>query len=267
MPVIGDYSDGMGSVSFTLRDSSGRILASRGGDVVYYAASTIKLAVAMSVIEEVEARALSWDRTVPSTHSFTSACGGVFSLADDPDEMDAELPVDGTPISVRDLLEAMIDRSSNEATDMLLGLVGIPRVQRLCHEQGMRLLHIERQIGDLAARDMGQPNEVTSDELSLLLLHAVGCGWDVKRGDIAFLRGALSRQRFSVIADVLPPGVPWGSKSGSVTGIEHDVAFIGDPDADGLLVLAVCTRGYEEQPAHETIRSVASAVLAGRIPA
>ena len=265
MPVIGDYSDGVGSVSFTLRDSSGRVLASRGGDVVYYAASTIKLAVAMAVVEEVEAGGLTWDRTVPSTHSFVSARGGVFSLADDPDEMDTELPPDGTPISVRDLLEAMIDRSSNEATDMLLALVGIPRVQRLCREQGMRLLHIERQIGDLAARDAGQPNEVTSDELSLLMLRAVGRGWGAERGGIAFLRHALSRQRFPVIADVLPVGVPWGSKSGWVTGINHDVAFIGDPDADGLLVLAVCTRGYEEQPAHEVIRAVAVAALAGRL--
>ncbi|WP_314688493.1 serine hydrolase, partial [uncultured Bifidobacterium sp.] len=227
MPVISDYSDGVGSVSFTLRDSSGRVLASRGGDVVYYAASTIKLAVAMAVIEEVEAGGLAWDRMVPCTHSFTSARGGVFSLAEDPDEMDAELPPDGTPISVRDLLEAMIDRSSNEATNMLLGLMGIPRVQRLCREQGMRLLHIERQIGDLAARDSGQPNEVTSDELSLLMLRGAGRGWNVDRGDLAFLRGALSRQRFAVIADVLPAGVPRGSKSGSVTGIEHDVAFIG----------------------------------------
>ena len=264
MAITGDYSYGQGDISFTLRGGNDEVLASYHGDSVYYAASTIKLAVAMAVIQEVEKGRLSWDRTVPTTHEFISARGGTFSLADDPDECDTELDPVGTPISVHDLVEVMIDRSSNDATDMLLGLIGIPRVQQLCRTQGMSQLHIERQIGDLAARDQGLPNEVTTDDLSDLMFKAVHGTWCSPQGR-AFLRGALSRQRYAVISDVLPQGMPWGSKSGSVTGIEHDVAFIGDPDGDHLLTLAICTRGYEAQPAKEAIRAVASAALAGKL--
>lgn len=265
MPLISDYSDGTAIISFTLRDAAGHVLASRNGDTVYYAASTIKLAVAMAVIEEVDAGNLSWEQTLPATHEFTSAKGGIFSLADDEEEVDTEFPTVGAPMSVRDLVEIMIDRSSNEATNMLLGLIGIPRVQHLCAEFGMKKLHIERLIGDLAARDSGTPNEVTTDELSSLMLEAVRGDWTSVENR-TFLREALSRQRYDVIATELPAGTAWGSKSGSVDGIEHDAAYIYDPDSDDLLVLAICTRGYEEQPAQEAIRAVASAALtaAGR---
>ena len=128
----------------------------------------------------------------------------------------------------------------------------------------MKRLHIERQIGDLAASKSGLPNQVTTDDLSDLMFKAVHGTWCSEQGR-AVLRGALSRQRFAVISDVLPQGVAWGSKSGWVPGIEHDVAFIGNPDGEELLTLAICTRGYDSQPGKEAIRAVAAAVLAGRL--
>lgn len=261
MPLISDYSDGTAIISFTLRDAEGNVLASRNGDTVYYAASTIKLAVAMAIIEEIDAGHITWEQELPATHEFVSAKGGTFSLADDEDDVDVEFPTVGDPMSVRTLVEIMIDRSSNEATNMLLSLIGIPRVQQLCAEFGMNRLHIERLIGDLAARDSGTPNEVTTDELSALLLKAVRSNW-TSRENRDFLRSALSRQRYDVIATELPSGTIWGSKSGSVDGIEHDVAYIHNPDSNDLLVLAICTRGYEEQPAQEAIRAVAAAAMA-----
>ena len=96
---------------------------------------------------------------------------------------------------MRDLVEIMIDRSSNEATNMLVGLIGIPRVQRLCETCGMRRLHIERLIGDLAARDHGSPNEVTTDELSSLMLQAPTGSW-ARPDHPAVLRRAVSRPPF-----------------------------------------------------------------------
>lgn len=265
MPIVNEYSDGTGIVAYALRDADGTVVSRRNSDVRMYAASTIKLAVAMAVIKQVDAGSLSWDETIPATHEFESGVGGRFSLLDQDDEYDKLFPAVGTPMSIRDLLEIMIDRSSNEATDMLLERIGLAAVQELCRECDMSLLHIERLIGDIAARAQGRPNEVTADELSALMLQAVHGDW-TSREHRDVLRGALSRQVYPVIADELPAGTYWGSKSGSVTGIEHDCAFIGDPDGDDLLVLAVCTRGYEERPAQEIIRTVADAVLTPYFP-
>ncbi len=260
MGIVGDYSNGTCDISFTLRGCDGTIISQRRGEQVFYAASTIKLAVAMAVIQQIERGALDWEDTVPSTHRFTSARGETFSLADDPDEVDMELPPDGTAISVRGLLDAMITRSSNEATNMLIGIIGLPMIQRLCHDCHMQRLHVERQIGDLAARDFGTPNEVTTNDLSSLMFQAVSGTWagEEYRSQLC---GLLRRQRFPVIGDVLPSTAVWGSKSGDVVGIEHDVAFIADVGRAGALTLAICTRGYEPQAAHEAMHALAEALL------
>ena len=55
----------------------------------------------------------------------------------------------------------------------------------------------------------------------------------------------------------MPDGVPFGSKSGWVGGIRHDVAFVGEP-GPGALVVAVCTRGYEAPDAEEALRTIGS---------
>jgi beta-lactamase class A len=78
----------------------------------------------------------------------------------------------------------------------------------------------------------------------------------------AFMRRVLSAQELVRIASVIPSGTMWGSKSGDVPGIEHDVAFVGDPDGQGpVRYLAVCTRGYQPEQGREVIASVAAALL------
>jgi beta-lactamase class A len=57
--------------------------------------------------------------------------------------------------------------------------------------------------------------------------------------------------------------VPWGSKSGDVPGIEHDVAYVGT--ADARWCVAVCTAGYEPQQGREAIVATAEALLTGRL--
>jgi beta-lactamase class A len=42
-----------------------------------------------------------------------------------------------------------------------------------------------------------------------------------------------------------------------VDGIRHDVAFIGEPGPDALVV-AVCTRGYEQADAEEALQAIGS---------
>ena len=58
----------------------------------------------------------------------------------------------------------------------------------------------------------------------------------------------------------MPDHVPHGSKSGWVDGIRHDVAFVGPPGPDALVV-AVCTRGYAETDAEELLRAFGALAL------
>jgi beta-lactamase class A len=65
----------------------------------------------------------------------------------------------------------------------------------------------------------------------------------------------LGRQHDRLLTAHVPDGVPFGSKSGSVDGIRHDVAFVGEPGPDALVV-AACTRGYEAPDAEEALRAI-----------
>ncbi|WP_206538630.1 serine hydrolase [Bifidobacterium biavatii] len=246
-------------MSFTLRDAEGNVLRSYHGDRRYYAASTMKLVVGLAVLRLVDAGAIRLDDVRPATHVYESAVGGTFGF--DPDDVDPGFPAEGEPITVRDLFEIMIDRSCNEATNMLIAMTGYDALAATCALCRLRDMHVDRMIGDVAAaKATGIRNEVTTDDLSSLMLQIVR-GDHLSRESTLLFRGALSRQQYAVIGPILPAGTPWGSKSGWVDGINHDVAFVGAPDSASLRILSVCTGGYGESQAHEAIRAVTSAVL------
>ena len=70
----------------------------------------------------------------------------------------------------------------------------------------------------------------------------------------------LARQTDRQLTAAVPAGVPYGSKSGWVDGIRHDVAFVGTP-GPGALVIAVCTSGYDEAHAEEALRALGSLAI------
>nr|MBA3801050.1 serine hydrolase [Geodermatophilaceae bacterium] len=73
----------------------------------------------------------------------------------------------------------------------------------------------------------------------------------------SWMSAMLGRQHDRLLTAHVPDGVPFGSKSGEVDGIRHDVAFVGEPGPDALVV-AVCTRGYEVAGAEEALRTIGS---------
>lgn len=253
------------AVSATLRDQDGRVLFSWHGDRLYYAASTMKLAVAMAALRQVDEGRFSLNQTTPALHEWASDGGGTITI-DDPDDADPEYPADDAPITVAALITGMIERSSNECTNTLMRLVGIDAIHTMTYECGMRRLHVDRLINDVAGvRATGLRNEVTSDDLSSLMVQAAR-GDRLSPASTAFLRDVLRGQQYPDIARVLPTltgGVPvdWGSKSGWVPGISHDVAFVGDPAGGHWHALAVCTSGFGEVEGAAVIRAVAAAAL------
>jgi beta-lactamase class A len=103
---------------------------------------------------------------------------------------------------------------------------------------------------------------VSAHELATIM-RCIAAGELTTPRSTEFMRGLLTRQQHVRIGSAVPAGITWGSKSGDVPGIEHDVAFIGDPSHAGTPVryLAVCTRGYQPDQGREVIVSTASALL------
>src|SRR5699024_8549653 len=165
-------------------------------------------------------------------------------------------PAEGRPVAVGELLRRMIDRSSNEATDHVVELLGLDAVAATIDALGLRETRVERLIGDAAALRDGATNETSAADLAVTLRAAVtsdGLVPPLPADSRALARAALEAQRIPVIGRALREGVRWGSKSGWVDGYRHDVAFVGDPDSADLRVLAVMTAGLSEEEADARI--------------
>ena len=238
------------ALAFVLTDASGQILAARDADRPFYAASTIKLHVMLAALRSATDGRLDLEADVLATRTFTGVDGESFTLGGD--HLDPTHPPDGDPIAVGELLTRMIDRSSNEATDHIIELIGWEAVASGIASLHLASTRVERLIGDAAAVERGLTNETSAADLvrtvRALVAPAAGTAH-------LLARRALAAQQIQIIAAALRPQVPVGSKSGWVDGYRHDVAVIGDPDRDEARYLAVMTAGMGQAEADAAIES------------
>lgn len=262
MVSTGTHSDGVPVVAYRIARASGEVLAARRDHLDFYAASTLKLATLVAVARELDAGTARLDEVCTATRTFTSQVTGAGEYTIEPDDADGGLPPDGTPMPLSDVVERMITVSSNEATNMVAERVGLPAVNRALADAGATGSVFGRKYSDLAAEQAGASHRTTAADLCLLM-SALVTGRLAGPEQTEWMCEMLGRQTDRQLTAAVPHGVPFGSKSGWVDGIRHDVAFVGEP-GPAALVIAVCTRGYDNQSAEETLRSLATLALALR---
>ena len=216
-------------------------------DVDFHAASTMKIPVMIEVLRAVDAGRLSLDQRVLLVNRFFSIVDG------SPYGLDAGVDSDssvyarvGQRVAVRDLLEQMIVRSSNLATNALIALVGAEHANGTAHALGATHMRVLRGVEDGKAFAAGRNNTTTSSDLAALLEH-------VERGDALqpasarLMKEILLRQEFN---EAIPAGVPAGTpvahKTGSITATFHDAAIIY-PAGRAPYVLVVLTRAIPDE--------------------
>lgn len=259
MPVFSHYSNGVPGISYLAMDSGGQVLASRGPDDVVYSASTIKLAVLVAAMRQVDSGLLGLDQPVMVKDRFPSLIPGAGDFTFHDDEQDPGMPSAGNAVTLAEALGRMVFASSNSGTNMVLELTGMETVAEVLHFCGAKSSKLERLISDHAARDAGFTHLTTAADL-VRIMRAITSGAAAGPESTRFMLEQLRRQEHPVIGAALPMGTDWGSKSGWVDGIHHDVAFVGPPGGPDSYVLAVCTWGFEQRQAVEAIESIAASV-------
>jgi beta-lactamase class A len=262
MGTTGTHSDGVPVIAYCVRRAAGPVLAERLADEEFYAASTVKLAVLVAAARALEAGAVTLATSLTSADTFHSEAPGAPDFRIDPDDLDEGMPPPGTPMPLADVVERMIVVSSNEATNMVVELLGRDAANVVLAEAGASSSSFGRKYSDLvAAKVLGGSHRTTAGDLATLM-SAIITGALAGPEWTTWMTEMLSRQTDRQLTAHVPEGVPCGSKSGWVDGIRHDVAFIGEPGPDALVV-AVCTRGYEWSDAEEALRAIGS--LAGSL--
>jgi len=222
-----------------------------------HAASTMKVPVMLELFRRADAGELSLDEPVPVRNEFRSIADGsayTLSAADDSDpEIYGRL---GERMTVRELVDRMIARSSNLATNLLIDLAEPARIAATLEGLGASETVVLRGVEDGPAFRAGMNNSTTAYGL-MKTLEGIAGGRAASPRATEEMLAILERQEFrAMIPAGLPPGVRVANKTGWITGIDHDAAVVL-PEGRGPYVLVVLTRGFRDR---ELARRVAAEV-------
>lgn len=239
-----------------------------GANLRFHAASTMKVPVMIQLFRDADAGLLRLDDSLTVHTAFPSLVAGEAFTVGKEDDSDSTLyAVVGRNRSVRELLELMITRSSNLATNILIERLGAARAQASARALGAWSIQVLRGVEDGAAYRAGLNNTTTARDLGVLLV-AIAQGRAASRAACDSMLAILGRQEFN---EGIPAGVPAGTRVAHKTGwigevVYHDAAVVY-PLRGSPYVLTVLTGGIKEDSvAHNLVADLSHLVFAAATP-
>jgi len=153
----------------------------------------------------------------------------------------------GQRVPLRWLVERMIVRSSNLATNALIERLEAKRVDATARSLGATHTKVLRGVEDGKAFEQGLNNQLSARDLATLM-EAIESGKAASAASCREMVDILTRQEFNdEIPAGLPPGTRVAHKTGWITGVTHDGAIVYPPGRKPY-VLVVLTKGIRERP-------------------
>jgi beta-lactamase class A len=213
-------------------------------DTSYHAASTMKVPVMIELFRKIDAGAMRITDSVPLTNEFRSIVdSSTYSLGATDDSDSALYARVGGRVTVGELIDRMITRSSNLATNAVIDLAGGgERITATMRDLGAGDIQVRRGVEDGKAYRAGLNNTTTARDLATILA-ALESGRAASPASTEAMREILLRQEFN---DGIPAGLPSGTrvahKTGWITATAHDAAIVYPPGGEPY-VLVVLTGG------------------------
>lgn len=208
------------------------------GQQAFPMASTMKIAVAAAYLAEVDAGRRTLDDAVAGT-------------------------------SALKLMDAMITRSDNRATDLLMATLGGPQaIDSWLRGHGLTGIRVDRTIAQLLRdrRDLRDVRDSSTPVAMLGLLRLIDGEGALAAGSRYLLRDMMRRcaTGSNRIRGILPPGATVEHKTGTLSGYTGDVGFLTTPDGRRIAV-AFFARGGSNRPAviATAARAIYDAMVSG----
>jgi beta-lactamase class A len=246
-------------VAAAFRTLDGREELLIDADKPFHAASTMKVPVMIELFRQARDGHLSLDDPLPVRNEFRSIVdGSAYSLSEGEDSDSEVYAAAGRTMSLRRLCELMITVSSNFATNLLIGRLGIENVKKTVTRLGAEGMNVLRGVEDDKAYEKGLNNTTTARGL-MVLMEKLARGVAVDPVSDRAMVGILKRQKFrDAIPAGVPSGVPVANKTGNITRIHHDAAIV---ETERPYVLVVLVRGIEdEKTSAALIREISKAI-------
>ncbi|HEX8152564.1 MAG TPA: serine hydrolase, partial [Thermoanaerobaculia bacterium] len=231
----------------------------------FHAASTMKVPVMFGIFEAVTRGELRLDQPVLVRNEFRSIVDGSAYALDPKEDSDPKLYEEvGRSLPLEELVRRMIVRSSNLATNLVIELIGAPRVMALMQQIGATRIQVLRGVEDDKAYRAGRNNTTTAADL-MQIFRVLG---ERRVIDAAasenMLQILLAQEHNDGIPAGLPPGTRVAHKTGSITEIAHDAGLVLRPDGSQY-ALVILTRGFKKHAdAEKVIARISRAVWEAR---
>lgn len=233
------------------------------GDQLFPMASTSKIAIAATYLEGVDEGKWSLSSEWPLMIAVRSAPHSSIRAPVRP----------GNYLPAIDLIELMITRSSNPATDALLAAVGGPAaVNRWVKKAGVKDFQITRDIatlvrddGDVDPASVIDPRDSATPLAMIELLSGFYEGRWLSPASRNVLLGAMGRTVTGKhrIPALMPPDARVAHKTGSLFNTSSDIGIIHAPDGRAFAV-AIYVTGQGSRPNRERrIAEIARAIYDG----
>jgi beta-lactamase class A len=215
-------------------------------EVSFHPASTFKICVMMEVFHQAQQGFFALDDSILVKNEFQSiADGSSFSLSAADDSESSLYLLLGNSLPIRELVNQMITRSSNLATNLLIELVTPGKVTDFMHQLGAKGLLVRRGVEDHKAFAHGMNNATDARSLMQILkrlaMHQV-VSPDASEAMITIMK---QQQHNEGIPASLPVEVSIAHKTGWTSRTYHDAAIIYPPGQNAY-VCVIMTSGLAE---------------------
>lgn len=163
----------------------------------------------------------------------------------------------GTRLTTARLLDLMVTRSDNTATNLLISRLGMDNLNRSFVEMGLTGTHLERKMMDFSRRKQGVENWTTARDVSRVfrrIYRAEGVSPAVSETCLGLLKKQAIKDRLPAL---LPPETVVAHKTGLEKGVCHDSGILYTEN--GAVLVCVLTRnGGKAKPAKGFIARIAA---------
>jgi beta-lactamase class A len=206
-------------------DPAGNVWASLRADERFATASVIKIPILVALAASVDAGERRWDDVVHVNPGDSAAGSGVIQYLSRRD------------YTLRDVAVLMSIVSDNRATNLIIDLLGLERINEYCQRAGWPGTVLGRRMYDFEARARGRDNFSTPRETGDLLVRLLAGRLLSATATEAVLSMLRAQQLRHKLPAWLPPDTPAANKTGNLEGVENDSGILFLPS--GPVVAAV----------------------------
>jgi len=253
-----EEDSGARALALALHDAETGLAFEYQADRWFHAASTIKVAILLGVYAAVHDGWLQRESRLHVRNRFLSAWDAEpFRVQGDRDANARVHDAIGKTMRISELARHMIATSSNLATNLLLDLLGVERVQHVIESYGIEGVDVRRGVEDERAHREGINNRVTARGLvALLRLIAEERAFSTELSHE--MLDVLHAQEFkNGIPARLPSDVRVAHKTGEISTVAHDAGVIY-PRTRKPYVLAVLTEWEPDATGRTATIAIAS---------